>query len=136
VQLTFHRKAVDRRQLARALEDYCRENQVPAKVYQAADLALEEHLTNVLNYSFAAEEAHEIVIRFSLTKGCLQVEVEDNGKPYNPLDAPEVDTTVRLEDKPVGGLGIHLMRKFMDELSYRHEAGRNILSMAKRLEAA
>lgn len=135
MQLTFHSRVVDRRQVAGALADFCEANRVPPKVYQAADLALEEHLTNVLNHSFAPGQAPELAIRFSLSAGSLQVEVADNGSPYNPLDAPAVDTSLPLEQKPVGGLGVHLMRQFMDELSYRYESGRNVLCMKKRLAA-
>jgi len=60
------------------------------------------------------------------------VEVSDNGKPFNPLDHPEPDLNQPLEERPIGGLGIHLIRKFVDQLAYRRDAGRNILTLRKR----
>jgi hypothetical protein len=59
-----------------------------------------------------------------------------NGKPFNPLKNPEVNTAIPLEQRPVGGLGIHLMRRFMDELEYRRESGQNVLTMRKHLPGA
>ncbi len=59
----------------------------------------------------------------------------DNGCPFNPLDRPEVDTAIPLDEKPIGGLGVHLMRRFMDELDYRREDGRNVFRMRKKLNS-
>ena len=133
MQIILKTKPEERRRLVRALEQFGRDNQVPAPALQAVDLALEEHLTNVIDHGYEDDAAHEIVIRFVSEEDCLQVEVEDDGKPFNPLDAPRVHTSVPLEEKPMGGLGVHLMRQFMDELSYRRAAGKNILRMTKRL---
>jgi len=102
---------------------------------QAADLCLEEHLTNVIEYGLGDSGQHQIAVRFALEQNFFVVEVKDDGKAFDPLQRPEVNTAVPLEDKPVGGLGIHLMRRFMDELAYRRESGRNVLTMRKRLPA-
>lgn len=134
--MTFrlNKQSADRRGLARALEDYCRANQVPAEARQAADLALEEHLTNVLAHAWDDGLSHEAIVRFAVEGGFLSVEVLDDGRPFNPLEAPAVDTSIPLEKKPIGGLGIHLMRQFMDELNYRREGGQNVLRMRKRVK--
>ncbi len=100
---------------------------------QAADLCLEEHLTNVIEYGLDDDGKHEIGVRFALDQNSFVVEVKDDGKAFDPLKSPEVNTAIPLEEKPVGGLGIHLMRRFMDELAYRRESGRNVLTMRKRL---
>jgi serine/threonine-protein kinase RsbW len=63
----------------------------------------------------------------------MKVEVEDDGQPFNPLEAPEADTTKPLEERTLGGLGIHLVRKLMDDLEYRRHEGKNLLVMKKRL---
>jgi len=59
--------------------------------------------------------------------------VEDDARPFNPLERAPVDTTVPLDQKPLGGLGIHMIRHSMDELEYRRDGGRNILTMRKRI---
>jgi len=120
--------------LRRALEDFAREHALPERAVQAADLALEEHLTNVLAYAYADQAAHDILIRLAIEGRSLQIEVADDGRPFNPLSRPAPDTSLPLDHRPPGGLGIHLIRQFMDELDYRREADRNILRMRKRLE--
>jgi anti-sigma regulatory factor (Ser/Thr protein kinase) len=132
--LTF--KPDQRHEVVAALQEFARSAHLPSSVLQAADLCLEEHITNVINHGFANCELHAIVVHLALDQECLVVEVKDDGKPFNPLEKPEVNTSIPLEHRPVGGLGIHLMRRFMDKLEYRRESGQNILTMRKRLTAA
>ena len=132
VALTNHPE--DKKRLLAALSGFAQANQLPAVVVRAADLALEEHLTNVMNYAYDDAQPHQIRVRLAVEHGHLLIEVEDDGKPFNPLQASEVDTSVPLEQKPIGGLGIHLMRRFMDELHYHREGNRNVLGMRKRLD--
>ena len=133
LQVVLKNKPEGKRKLLAALQAFAQAEHLPARVLQAADLALEEHLTNLMNYAYDDKLSHDIVVRCSVDQNALTIEVEDDGTPFNPLLNPEVDTSVPLKDKPIGGLGIHLIRKFMDELHYQREAGRNILSMRKRL---
>jgi anti-sigma regulatory factor (Ser/Thr protein kinase) len=115
------------------LSEFAETTRLPPSVVQAVDLCLEEHITNVINYGFEDPALQTIVVRLALLQGQLEVEVRDNGKPFNPLQRPEVDTAIPLEAKPIGGLGIHLMRQFMDDLNYRRESEQNILTMRKRV---
>lgn len=108
---------------------------MPTSAQQAADLALEEHLTNILSYGYESGSARQVVVRIETDAEWLRAEVEDDGRPHNPLAQPPVDTSVPLHEKPIGGLGIHLIRQAMDELSYSHEAGKNVLRMKKRLSS-
>ena len=135
LEIVLTNRPEEQPRLLRALEAFVAEHRLPAKVLQAADLALEEHVTNVLHYAYADAALHEIRVRLSCDERALLVEVEDDGRAFNSLDVPPVDTSVSLEQRPVGGLGIHLMRQFMDTLDYRREGGRNILRMTKRLAA-
>lgn len=116
-----------------ALQEFAREHNLPAKVLQAVDLALEEHLTNVMTYGYEEAAPRDVRIRLTVDGGWVQVEVEDDGRPFNPLAAPRVDTSLPLEEKPVGGLGIHIIRQFMDELDYHRTGGKNILRMRKQI---
>jgi anti-sigma regulatory factor (Ser/Thr protein kinase) len=132
LQIVVKNHPSEKQKAVQALEQFGREHQLPAHVLQAADLALEEHLTNLMSYGFADNRVHEIEVRFTLTSDFI-IEVEDDGPPFSPLKLPEVDVIAPLEQRPIGGLGIHLMRRFMDDLEYHSEAGRNILRMRKRL---
>jgi anti-sigma regulatory factor (Ser/Thr protein kinase) len=133
LQVVLKNQSGEKHKLLAALQDFARANRLPATVLQAADLALEELVTNVMEYAYDDARTHEILIRLDIDQGSLLIEVEDDGKPFNPLLNPEIDTSIPLDEKPIGGLGIHLIRRFMDEVNYRREAGKNILSMRKRL---
>jgi anti-sigma regulatory factor (Ser/Thr protein kinase) len=134
LEIVLKNRPKEKPRLLRAFEAFAAEHRLPAKARQAADLALEEHVTNVLNYAYADSALHEIRVRLSCDEHVLHVEIEDDGQAFNPLAVPPVDTSIPLEQRPLGGLGIHLMRQFMDALEYRREGGRNILRMTKRLE--
>jgi len=134
LEIVLTNRPEERPRLLQALEAFAAEHRLPAKVLRAADLALEEHMTNVFNHAYADAALHEIRVRLSCDGGALCVEVEDDGRAFNPLEAPSADTSIPLEERSIGGLGIHLMRRYMDELDYRRESGRNILRMTKRLE--
>ena len=134
MQIVLQNQPSEKQKVAQALEQFGRDHQLPAAVVQAADLALEEHLTNLMNYAFKDNRQHQITVRFSLASHFI-IEVEDDGPPFNPLDVPAVDTTLPLEQRAIGGLGIHLIRRFMDEIEYQSEGGKNVLRMRKRLSA-
>jgi serine/threonine-protein kinase RsbW len=98
-------------------------------------LALEEHLANIIAHGGNPGPSGTITVRFALEPAALRVEIEDDAGPFNPLNAPTVDTAVPLEEKPLGGLGILLIRKSVDELEYRRAGDRNVLVMRNRLTA-
>ena len=97
------------------------------------NLALEEAVTNVMLYAYPKDTEGEIDIEAVLKENSIVFNVSDSGKPFNPTEAPEVDTTKSLEDRQIGGLGIHLVRKIMDEVRYARKNGRNILTMIKNI---
>ena len=132
MQIALKNQPSEKQKVVQALDQFGREHHLPANVVQAADLALEEHLTNLMSYGLADNRDHTIQVRFSLRPDFI-IEVEDDGPPFNPLQLPPVDTTVPLEQRPIGGLGIHLMRQFMDGIEYNSEGGRNVLRMWKCL---
>ena len=68
-----------------------------------------------------------------LEDGELVAEVEDDGTPFNPLDVPAPDVTRPIEDRPIGGLGIHLTKKMVDGIDYSLRDGKNVLRLRKKL---
>ena len=87
---------------------------------------LDELITNVLTHG----EAENVTVALSLAPGLLTVTVADDGHPFNPLDAPVPDTTLSLEEREVGGLGIHLIRNMMDDVEYVYRDGFNELTLS------
>jgi anti-sigma regulatory factor (Ser/Thr protein kinase) len=99
------------------------------------NLAVEEILTNIISYGYTDNrEEHEIKVSVSVQPGEVRVDVEDDGQPFNPLEAPEPDTTKPLEERTAGGLGIHLVRQLMDDLDYKRQGDRNLLSIKKKTQ--
>ena len=98
------------------------------------NLALDEVVTNVIRYAHDDDgREHPIVVRLALERDVLTAEVEDDGRAFNPLEAPAPDLGGSLDERPIGGLGIFLVRSVMTSVEYRREAGRNVLTMKKNL---
>ena len=92
-------------------------------------LAIEELGINVANHG-RVDKIPEIEVVVNSSPERLTITIEDDGRPFDPLhDAPPPDLTSALEDRPVGGLGIHFVREMMDEMTYRHEDGKNCLAL-------
>ena len=117
--------------LSQIVSDFSEANGLSIGDSYALNLSLEEILANVISYGYEDNSEHTITIRISLKDKQLIAEVEDDGKPFNPLEAPEPDIEIPLEDRPVGGLGIYLVRNLMDGLEYKRELGKNILIMMR-----
>jgi anti-sigma regulatory factor (Ser/Thr protein kinase) len=117
--------------MSRVVEAFGEDNGVPPKAIFQLNLALDEILTNVMSYGYTDTAEHEIVVRLSADGGQVIVEVEDDGREFNPLDAAAPDLDAPAAERSIGGLGIHLARKVIDQLEYRREQGKNLLVMRK-----
>ena len=107
-------------------------NAPPAADY-LTNLAIEEFVTNCIKYGYSDSAEHVIEIGLKLSEGELVLTLTDDGKPFNPLESPEPDTSLPIEDRPIGGLGIYLLRKMFDRMDYAREDGKNRLTLCKSL---
>jgi len=108
----------------------------PGKIIHGVCLAVEELFVNIASYAyrgFPEGPLREATIRLALRDSCLILQIEDSGKAFNPLEYPKPDTHAPLEDRPIGGLGIYLTRKVMDEMDYARVGEKNILTFRKNL---
>lgn len=124
-----------RTEIARAqneLEIFAADHAIPERALHEAQLAFEEHLANVINHGYTDSLPHFITVRVSLQNRELRVEVEDDGQPFNPLEQPAPDLSLPLERRPIGGLGIYMMRRSLDQLEYRRVQNQNQVVMIKR----
>jgi anti-sigma regulatory factor (Ser/Thr protein kinase) len=102
---------------------------LPPKQVNALDLALEEIVTNIIKYGYDDGDNHTIQIYFQLAPDHAELRVEDDAKPFNPLEVKPQDAITSLDDVKIGGLGILLVREVMDVVDYRREGEKNILVM-------
>ncbi len=100
---------------------------VPGQI-EKLDLVMEEILVNVARYAYAPAHGEVEVSYWQTSPGMLCVEVADSGRPFDPLEADPPDLSRGLSDRPIGGLGVFLIRALVDSIAYRNEDGRNILS--------
>lgn len=107
--------------------------QVPVKTVFDINLVLEEAFTNILVNAYDDRKEHIITITLKLAGKRLAMEVADDGRPFNPLDAPAFTVDMPLEDISLEGLGIHLIRHLVDEIEYRRADGKNILTLQKAI---
>ncbi|PWE55643.1 hypothetical protein DEM27_13220 [Metarhizobium album] len=100
------------------------------------DVALDEILTNAVNYGYKDGNAHEILVSLSVESGLLSIEVRDDGGPFDPLSVPEPDLSVEIDDRQIGGLGMHFVRTLLDRVEYKRSNGWNVLLLEKNLPPA
>ncbi len=118
-----------------AVEDFAQKQAWPPDLVFQVKLVLEELGVNIVNHGHDDGARHEIEIEIASAADALTIEIADDGRPFDPLtEAPEPDLESALEDRPIGGLGVHLVRTMMDEARYRREEGKNRLTLVKRRE--
>lgn len=97
------------------------------------NLALEEAVANVIQYAYPEGTEGEIKVDASARKDSIRFTISDTGQEFDPTATPEADISLGLEDRQIGGLGIHLVRKIMDRVSYKREDDKNILTLTKTI---
>ena len=98
-------------------------------------LLLDETVINVIAHGYEDDLEHHIDVRLELTGDLVSIRVDDDGVPFNPLHAPVPDLDLPIEERPIGGLGVHIVRTMADSVEYQRINGRNILTMTKKLGA-
>lgn len=106
----------------------------PMKAQMLIGIAIDELFGNIAHYAYAPDVG-EATVRVEVTENPLSVVITfiDGGVPYDPLATEDPDTTLSAEERDIGGLGIFMVKKSMDEITYRYEGGKNVLSIRKRI---
>ena len=98
------------------------------------NLVLEEAVSNVILYAYPKEEHQTISLIVKKKENQLIFVLTDSGKEFDPTQAPDADITLSAEDRPIGGLGIFLIRQIMNTVEYQRIDGKNVLTLGKELE--
>ena len=99
------------------------------------NLALEEAVTNVISYAYPEGQEGTVDIDVRATKEQLEFVISDRGIPFDPTTKEDADITLGVEERPIGGLGIFLVRQLMDTILYEYKDKKNILTLRKQLTA-
>ena len=97
------------------------------------NLAIEEAVVNVMDYAYPTGTQGDINIEALSDGSGMMFVISDTGSPFDPTAKSEVDITLSAEERAIGGLGIHLIRQIMDQISYERIDGRNILTLTKTI---
>jgi anti-sigma regulatory factor (Ser/Thr protein kinase) len=119
--------------LEKKLDEFCQQLGVTKKCYCEINLALEELFTNIVHHGFTDKAEHRIKFTISHQDGTVVMRIEDDGVPFNPTDTDPPDTECVLEERQVGGLGVHLIKNMMDNITYKRHNDKNLLILMKHL---
>ena len=108
----------------------------PMKTQMQIELAIDEVFTNIVSYAYVSgtgEATATIQFDYDPATGCMTLVFLDNGIPYNPLKKEDPDVTLPAEKREIGGLGIFLVKKTMDDMRYEYQDGQNRLTLVKNI---
>ena len=120
-------------QVNAAFAEFAEAHALPAAVRRSVNVALDDLLANAVSHGRTGREPCSVTVEVELDHERVTVTLTDDGPPFDPfaLDAP--DTTLSVEERPIGGLGIHLVGQLMDKVNYQRREGHNVVVLVKEL---
>ena len=131
--LVLHNDIREIPELAAFVEALAADCALDGRLKAGLNLALEEAVTNVMMYAYPAGETGLIEISAGREGERIVFTVVDSGVPFDPTSVPDADTSLGVSERPIGGLGIFLVRKLMDEIRYERAGAKNVLTLVKRI---
>jgi sigma-B regulation protein RsbU (phosphoserine phosphatase) len=116
-----------------SFESFSAEHGLPSRLRRSMKLVFDDLLNNVISYAYHDEDEHSIDIHVELSSDRMSVRISDDGHPFNPFSEVDAATGGDLEDRDIGGLGIHLVKSLMDEVSYTRRTDMNVVVLVKYL---
>lgn len=112
----------------------CREHDIDEETAKSLNLAIEEWVANVINYAYPKGTRGHVELTAEISGGLLTLVIKDHGIPFDPTGYDDIDVEAELDDRPIGGLGIYLVKTIMDTMAYRRTPdGYNVLTLTKKL---
>src|SRR5215216_2720546 len=121
------------RQVNVAFAEFAEAHALPADVRRSLNVALDELLANALLHGRTGGDPCSVTVEVALDQERVTVTVTDNGTPFDPFGQDAPDTTLSVDERPIGGLGIHLVGQLMDQVSYQRREGHNVVVLVKQL---
>jgi anti-sigma regulatory factor (Ser/Thr protein kinase) len=133
-RITISNRVEELATLAGRIEELAEQWELPMPLTMNLNLVLEEIVSNIIFYAYPNGGEHFICITLSMAHGDITIEIEDDGIPFDPTTMQQPDINLPAEDRPIGGLGIFLVSKIMDNVSYTREQEKNKLTLKKKTE--
>ena len=115
------------------IDDIIEKLKINRSLAMKLNLALEEAVVNVMEYAYMPKTEGDIEVSAHVDETQIKFIITDYGMAFDPTLKNEVDTTLTVEDRPIGGLGIHLVRQYMDSINYERADNKNILTLIKHI---
>lgn len=129
--ITLKNDLIEIERLAGLVRDFGRENRLSEDLVWEIRLVLEEIVTNIISYGYEDRVGHAINVNIVNTDQAITLKIRDDARPFNLLEQPVPDLEIPIEDRGVGGMGIHIVREIMDEIDYKREDDSNLLVMTR-----
>ena len=120
--------------LAAFVDEVCEAAGLDMSTTMQMNLAIEEAVVNVMEYAYPEGTKGEVRIEAQTHDTYVEFTLTDDGKPFNPTEKGEVDITLSAEERSIGGLGIMLVKHYMDDTKYKYVDGQNVLTLRKNLK--
>jgi anti-sigma regulatory factor (Ser/Thr protein kinase) len=133
VTLSVHYSDSDITRILSEADEWLREHHFNDELRKKILLCLDEVVINVLRYGFTDKEKCVFFITLYCDESKMIIRSRDTGRPFDPTRVPKPDVTSTLEERPIGGLGVHIIRSLMDSVEYTRNGNYNELTLTKRL---
>lgn len=119
--------------LCKKIDQYGVQLGIPNKCMFEVHLVLEELFTNITRYGYRDDKEHWVRVSISCKNDIMTIQIEDDGIPFNPLELKKPNIECALEDRDIGGLGIHLVKHYINDCIYERRGNKNILIIKKTI---
>lgn len=130
-QIVVTNKISSIRDVADQFTAHCEIDAIDPNVVTKVNIVFDELLSNIIKYSYSEEGNNSIYVDVGYDGKSLNIQIRDEGLPFNPFQVTPPDFSIPLDERPIGGLGIHLVKNLMDTYQYKRVNQENIITMSK-----
>jgi anti-sigma regulatory factor (Ser/Thr protein kinase) len=132
--LHFANSAEEAPRIARRIEYYLHDQQISDSIINKILLCVDELITNIIAHAYTDKDEHAVLLECRINEQAIELELRDDGVPFDPTTQTRPDTKLSLENRDIGGLGIHLVATLMDKVEYQREGDFNVLKITKLID--
>jgi len=135
IQAIIRNRREELRRVQHAVDQLAARCHLPAEIVGDMQVALDEILSNIIKYGYADDAEHQIEVRLRVVDNAFEATIEDDGMPFNPLESRAPDVESGLQERRLGGVGVHYIKNLMSEIRYNREDNRNCVVLSRKFSA-